>query len=42
MAIYPTPVDYMNIKQLRKVARIKGIAFDLSTTKADLVAAINA
>lgn len=42
MALYPTPVDFMNLKQLRKIATDKGIAWNASTTKATLVTAINA
>ena len=38
---FGTPVDYMNLKQLRHIARNSGLYFDLSTTKSALVDAIN-
>lgn len=37
-----SPVDYMNRKQLNFRARQLGIAFDLSTSNADLITAIKA
>lgn len=42
VVLYGTPVNFMNIKQLRKIARNSFISFDLSTTKAALISAINA
>jgi len=42
VVLYGTPVNFMNIKQLRRIARDSFISFDLSTTKAALVSAINA
>jgi hypothetical protein len=37
-----SPVDYMNMKQLRFRAQNLGLAFDLSTTAASLITAIKA
>lgn len=37
-----SPVDFMNLKQLRFRARQLGIAFDLSTTGPTLITAIKA
>jgi hypothetical protein len=37
-----SPVDFMNMKQLRFRARQLGLSFDLSTTKAQLITAIKA
>lgn len=42
MATYPTPVDFMNLKQLKKIARDRQIAYDATTTQAALVTLINA
>lgn len=38
---FGTPVDHMNMKQLRKIARYSGLYYDLSTSREDLIAAIN-
>lgn len=35
-----SPIDYMNMKQLRFRARTLGVAYNLSTTKAALITAI--
>lgn len=40
--ILGSPVDFMNIKQLRFRARVLGLAFDLSTTASALITAIKA
>ncbi len=40
--IMGSPVDYMNRKQLKFRAQQLGLAFDLSTTNADLITAIKA
>lgn len=37
-----SPVDYMNMKQLRFRARNLGLAFDLSTSASTLITAIKA
>lgn len=37
-----SPVDYMNMKQLRFRARVLQLAFDLSTSAASLITAIKA
>lgn len=37
-----SPVDFMNMKQLRFRARQLGISFNLATTKATLITAIKA
>lgn len=37
-----SPVDYMNMKQLRFRARQLGLSFNLSTTAASLITAIKA
>lgn len=42
VVLFGTPVDFMNLKQLRRIARGSGIYYDLSTTKTELVSAINA
>ncbi len=42
VVVYGIPVSFMNMKQLRRIARDSRIAFDLSTTKAALITAINA
>lgn len=42
MDAYPTPVDYMNKKQLRAIARNSNIAYTAETTQAELVALITA
>jgi len=44
MAIYPTPIDNQNKKQLRQIARRKRIVVEqlFPRDKATLVAAINA
>lgn len=41
---YPTdtPVTYMNLKQLRAIARRNQLAYDAETTKAELIALIEA
>lgn len=41
VTIYGTPVDHMNLKQLRKIARGSGIYYDLSTSRQTLIDAIN-
>lgn len=41
---YPkdTPITYMNLKQLRRIARTNQIPYTALTTKAQLIALINA
>ena len=41
ITIFGTPVDYMTMKQLRRIARGSGIYYDLSTSRKTLVDAIN-
>lgn len=41
-AIQGSPVDYMNMKQLRFRARTLGLAHDLSITRSALITAIKA
>lgn len=38
---FGTPVDYMNMRQLRHIARNSGIYYDLSTSREDLIDLIN-
>lgn len=40
--IYPTPITFMNKKQLKSIARYKNISYTAETTQAALVAAIEA
>jgi hypothetical protein len=42
--VYPndTPIEYMNIKQLRRIARLNQIPYTALTTKAQLIALIQA
>ena len=42
IVIYGTPVNSMNTKQLRTIARGSGIYYDLSTSRASLISSINA
>ena len=42
IVIYGTPVNFMNTKQLRIIARGSGIYYDLSTSRASLISSINA
>ena len=41
ITIYGTPVEAMNTKQLRRIARDSGIYYDLSTSRETLIDAIN-
>ena len=38
---FGTPVDYMTMKQLRRIARNSGIYYDLSTSRSSLISSIN-
>lgn len=38
---FGTPVNFMTLKQLRRIARGSGIYYDLSTTRASLISSIN-
>lgn len=38
---FGTPVNFMNLKQLQFIARNSGLAYNATTTKADLVTLIN-
>jgi hypothetical protein len=40
MATYPTPITFMNRKQLTAIARNNNIPYDNSTTSAELIALI--
>lgn len=40
--MYPTPITYMNRKQLQSIARNNNIPYTAETTQAELVAAIEA
>jgi len=42
MAVYPTPITFMNKKQLKSIARYKNVAYTAETTQTALVTAINA
>lgn len=42
IVLYGTPVNFMNTKQLRRIARDSRISYDLSTTNASLISSINA
>lgn len=42
MAQYPTPITFMNRKQLTKIARDMNIDYTAETTKAELIALIEA
>ena len=42
MAQYPTPVNHMNKKQLKAIARNRNIPYTAETTQAALVDLINA
>lgn len=41
-ALFPTPITYLNRKQLRAQCRFKQLAYTAITTQAELVALINA
>lgn len=41
-ALFPTPITYLNRKQLRAQCRFKQLAYTALTTQAELVALINA
>ena len=41
VVIYGTPIDAMNLKQLRRIARNSFLSYDLSTSRAALITLIN-
>ena len=42
VTIFGKPVDHMNLKQLRNIARNSGIYYNLSTSRASLISSIKA
>lgn len=38
---FGTPVDFMTLKQLRRICRGSGLYYDLSTTRGQLISKIN-